>query len=588
MQPVDYTTLAALCHDLQKDWLPARVEQVHQSDRHTLALALRTLEKRGWLTLSWHPQAARLVLSAPPPKEPDTFTLSEQLRHQLKGLALTVVQMAQPWERVVNLQFGPRPGEAPQFHLYGEIMGKYSNLILTDGDNQIITVAHQVGAQQSRVRTVQTGQPYVPPPALLNEKPSLAEFLPSWQERVGLIPGPLGKQLLKTYRGLSPALVGQLLEGAGLDPNRETSSLGVEEWSALFAVWREWLTALDRGTFCVHAWGQGYRVFALTGTETAPAENCHPFIDHYYAQRLGQERFSQLRHQLRQTLKSHQTKLSQKQSVFQTRLAEAEDADGARRRADLLMAHLHLARPVLTQATLADFETGETVVIPLQPDKSWLQNAQSLYKQHQKLKRAQEKVLPLLEAVTTELAYLNQIGISLDQLEDETSAQERQILEDIRDELNEEGYVTLSHPRRRNKETVFNGSIFLSPSGYELWVGRNNRQNDLLTFRLAGDYDLWFHTQEIPGSHVLLRLPPGAVPEPQDLQSAADISAYFSQARQSEQAPVVYTRPKYVFKPKGAKPGMVVYQRETILWGKPANLIAYPKKGDLGGIGKIL
>ncbi|MEB3174865.1 MAG: NFACT RNA binding domain-containing protein [Cyanobacteriota bacterium] len=581
MQPVDYTTLAALCHDLQSDWLPARVEQVYQQDRHTLSLGLRTLEKRGWLTLSWHPQAARLVLSAPPPREPDTFTLSDQLRHQLKGLALTVVQLTEPWERVVRLQFGSRPGEPPQFCLYEEIMGKYSNLILTDGHNQIITAAHQVSAEQSRLRTVQTGQPYVPPPALLNEKPSLAESFESWQERVSLIPGPLGKQLLKTYRGLSPALAAQLLEAADLDKNRETPTLSAGEWGALFGVWRQWLRALEEGYFRPHSWGQGYRVVALTHLEAAPIQSCHPLIDNYYRYWLAEETFCQLRGQLRQTLKVCQTKLSQKQTVFQTRLTQAAGADGARREADLLMAHLHLAQPGLTQATLADFETGATVVIPLQPDKSWLQNAQSLYKQHQKLRRAQEKVLPLLAQVTEELAYLTQIGASLDQLDDGTSAQERRILEDIRDELSEEGYLTLSHPRRREKETGFNGSIYLSPSGYEIWVGRNNRQNDLLTFRLAGDYDLWFHAQEIPGSHVLLRLSPGAVPEAEDLQSAADVGVYFSQARQSDQAPVVYTRPKHVFKPKGAKPGMVVYQRETILWGQPMNIQKYAKKKEL-------
>ena len=110
-----------------------------------------------------------------------------------------------------------------------------------------------------------------------------------------------------------------------------------------------------------------------------------------------------------------------------------------------------------------------------------------------------------------------------------------------------------------------------------MWIGRNNSQNDRLTFRTASDYDLWFHTQEIPGSHVLLRLEPGSVPDDRDLQYAADLAAYYSRARQSEQVPVVYTKPKYVYKPKGAKPGMAIYKQESVLWGRPQEAKLYIK-----------
>jgi predicted ribosome quality control (RQC) complex YloA/Tae2 family protein len=114
---------------------------------------------------------------------------------------------------------------------------------------------------------------------------------------------------------------------------------------------------------------------------------------------------------------------------------------------------------------------------------------------------------------------------------------------------------------------------YRTPSGFEVLIGRNNRQNDQLTFRVAGDYDLWFHAQEIPGSHLLLRLEPGAVPEEADLRFAANLAAYYSRARQSDQVPVVYTEPKHVYKPKGAKPGIAIYKQERILWGQPQDVI---------------
>jgi Predicted RNA-binding protein homologous to eukaryotic snRNP len=146
-------------------------------------------------------------------------------------------------------------------------------------------------------------------------------------------------------------------------------------------------------------------------------------------------------------------------------------------------------------------------------------------------------------------------------------------LREVETELIQQGYLespSRAEGSRRASSASFNPYRFTSPSGFSIWVGRNNWQNDRLTFRVAQDQDWWFHAQEIPGSHVLLRLPPGAVAESEDLQAAADLAAYFSRGRFSDQVPVVYTRPKCVFKPKGSPPGMVVYQQEQVLWGRPS------------------
>ena len=126
--------------------------------------------------------------------------------------------------------------------------------------------------------------------------------------------------------------------------------------------------------------------------------------------------------------------------------------------------------------------------------------------------------------------------------------------------------------RRSSNDVTTNFYRHQTPSGFEVIIGRNNRQNDQLTFKVAGDYDLWFHAQEIPGSHVLLRLEPGTVAEENDLQFTANLAAYYSRARQSEQVPVIYTEPKHVYKPKGAKPGIAIYKQETIIWGKPQSV----------------
>ncbi len=571
MQPVDLTTLTAIAAELRAHWLPARLEQVYQRDRFTLCLALRTLRQRAWLHVCWHPQAAHLAMGTPPPKTPDTFTFSDQLRHQLGNLALTAIHAANPWERVLDLQFAKRPGEPALWHLYVEIMNKYSNVILTNAENLIVTAAHQVNEQQSSVRPILTGQPYELPPSLTRAIPSLSEFQQRWQDRVSVVPGLLKRRLLEAYRGLSPALVQSLIAMAGLDPNQTTETLTDGQWQQLFIRWLEWLQSLEKQEFQPGWTSTGYTVLGWQITE--PVGSVQELIHRYYTDYLNQQTFSQLEHQVQQKLKAALTKLRQKAQGFETRLQQSDQADAYRAQADLLMAHLHAWKPGMTSITLADFETEQPVKIPLDPEKNAIANAQALYKRHQKLKRARSAVEPLLAEVNAEIQYLEQVEAALCQLDGYQSSEDLQTLEEIRDELIQQGYLApgmgQTRPTKGQDGSTVDFHRYTTPSGFELLIGRNNRQNDYLSFRLAGDYDLWFHTQEIPGSHVLMRLPPGMVPEESDLQRAADLAAYHSQGRHSDQVPVIYTEPKYVYKPKGAKPGMVIYKQERVLWGHP-------------------
>lgn len=569
MQPVDFTTLTAACSEIRTGWLPSRLEQVHQRDRYTIAVALRTLKQRGWLEISWHPQAAHICIGDPPPRKPDTFTFSQQLVHQLGGLALVAIEAIAPWERVINLQFARRPGETALYHLYAEIMGKYSNVILTDAKNEIITAAHQVSQQQSTVRPIQTGQFYETPPKLTNTTPSLSESQERWQERVSLVPGAIKRQLLKSYSGLSAALLDTMLQAASLDPEAATDTFKPDDWQRLFQRWQEWLQALEEQKFHPAWTNNGYTVMGWGGV--TPAKDIQELVYRYYTDELNQQVFSQLRHQLTQKLNNILAKLRLKADTFKKRLQQSDQADEYRQKADLLMAHLQEWEPGMKEITLADFENNKPVAIALQPDKNAVQNAQSLYKQHQKLKRVKSAVEPLLAEVNGEIGYLEQVEDAIAQIDKYQTAEDLEALDEIRDELIGQKYLEDPEYRNRtsNESASTNFHRYRTPSGFEILIGRNNRQNDYLTFRVAGDYDLWFHAQEIPGSHVLLRLEPGAVPEQADLQYTANLAVYYSRARQTDQAPVVYTEPKHVYKPKGAKPGIAIYKQERILWGQP-------------------
>jgi predicted ribosome quality control (RQC) complex YloA/Tae2 family protein len=571
LQPVDFTTLTAIGAELRTDWLPARLEQVYQRDRHTVYLGLRTLKQRGWLMLSWHPQAARLCLSSDaPPRTPDTFTFSQQLKHQLGNLALDAIAPVAPWERALDLQFTQRPGEPALWHLYVEIMGKYSNVVLANQDNVIVTAAHQVSAQQSSVRPIQTGETYTLPPPLTDPTPKLTEPFDRWRERISLVPGPLRRNLQKNYRGLSSALTLSLIHVAALNPDQSTDSLSDHDWQRLFWRWQEWLQALEAEAFQPGWTAEGYTVLGWGVTQAV--DRIQTIVDRYYTSQIDRQEFVQLRHQLTQKLHTSLEKLRVKATVFQTRLQQSDVADRYREQADLLMANLHHWQLGMSTITLPDFTTEEPITIPLNPEKNAVQNAQAFYKQHQKLKRARKAIEPLLAAVNAEIHYLEQVEAAIAELETYQNSEDLNTLDEIRGELIQQHY--LNDPEYRNanltqKDSQSHPYRYTTPSGLEVLVGRNNRQNDQLTFRTAGDYDLWFHTQEIPGSHVLLRLTPGTVADAADLQFAANLAAYYSRARQSEQVSVIYTEPKHVYKPKGAKPGMTVYKHERTLWAQP-------------------
>jgi predicted ribosome quality control (RQC) complex YloA/Tae2 family protein len=574
MQQVDFTTLTAAVRELQLDWIPARVESVYQRDRYTLALSLRTLDKRGWIAISWHPQAARIVLTDPPPRIPDTFTLSQQLRSVLGGLAMTGMEMVSPWERLVRLTFGTRPGAEALYYLYVEPIGKYSNLTLTDADNLIITTAHQVSNKQSSVRTIETGRPYEVPPSLTDPMPNIEESIDRWIDRVSLIPDKLNQRLVRSYRGLSTILMNELITAAGLDPIQSTESLARSDWEQLFGYWQIWLKTLhqvDGYRFNPQLTDHSFSVMGWSKLDT-PVASVNQAIEGYYTQILDREAFTQLKHQLTQKLGTILAKLWVKANTFTAKLQESTGADEYRTNADLLMSYLQEWQPGMKQIILNDFETGEPIKIKLEPEKNAIQNAQFLYKRHQKLKRAKLAVDPLLAAVQAEIDYLEQVEESVLQLQADSTSDVCEMLQtllEIKKELIDTGYFPTADRLAKAELAETKPRVLITPSGFELLIGRNNRQNDRLTFKTATEYDLWFHAQEIAGSHGLLRITPGAVAEAADLQFTANAVAYYSRARQSQAVPVVYTATKHVYKPKGAKPGMVIYKHEQIVWGHP-------------------
>jgi predicted ribosome quality control (RQC) complex YloA/Tae2 family protein len=579
MQPVDVTTLSAIREELRRDWVPARVEQLRQEDSFTVQILLRTFNKSAWLVCSHHPQSARIHIRqfrdrGPAQKPPHPQAFISQLQDCLQGKVL--VQIEQPsWERVLILHFAARPDEPASHRLYVEIMGKYSNLVLTEAtaQNMILNCAHVVTDSQSRLRPMGPGDLYTPPPPLTSPEPSLSIPYSSWQARVSLLPKPVDQSLIQSYRGISKSLTHQLLTQAGIPITAKTQELGEAQWQALFGAWTAWLTTMQSGLFQPCLKDSGYSVL---GWECAAGQGktASAVLDQYYSQTTESQTFKNQQSRMLQVIQVALTKLDKKEAEFKERLLQAQDCELFRQKGDLLKANLHKIQPGQKVARLTDPHTGERFNITIDPAKDAITNAQQYYKRHQKAKRALEIIIPLLEGVYREEHYLATVQTALEQME-----QDLESLQEVQAELEEAKYLKVNPKNRpfRKTKTVFHG--YWTPHGLKIWVGRNNRQNEELSFKVAAPNDLWFHAQEIPGSHVVLQIPPGTIPHEEDLAAAAAVAAYHSRSRQESKVPVAYTECRHLRKLKGPLPGLVTYETFQVIWGVPdrVNLLTkYP------------
>jgi predicted ribosome quality control (RQC) complex YloA/Tae2 family protein len=551
LQPIDATTLRALVAELRRTLVPSRFEKAQQPDGHTLQVALRHLDGVQWLELSWLAEAPRLLAIPPPPRLGEGSTLASQVLHGLRGLALVAIHQ-QGWERVVHLEFAARPGDPIQRHLVLEIMGRHSNLFLLNAQRQVIALARQVRPEQSRWRPIGTGDPYAPPPALRGDCPRSDEPRDHWQRRLLTLPQPLEAALLETYQGVSPALVRQLLAappGGGPIPRADqlVGTLTDEEWDQLWHRWQAWLTAVEQERFSLHSDGRGgYRcwdgVGPTGGPSPLPLHTALAALTHAWLQCRDLERQRQsLQHRL-EACREREGRHVREQEALLEAAAGSEELQ-------------HQADALLCLAT---------------PSKEQIQEAQTLYKRARKLRRSGAAITPRLDAHRQRLAWLEEALVYADQADqpDQLAGLE----EDLRQMEPRANAASQARVRQRAKGEGHGAPPqpleLRSPSGLALLVGRNHRQNDWISMRQARRGDLWFHAQEVPGSHVVLKASEG-VADPLDLAAAADLAAHFSRGRGNQRVPVVMVPVEGLQRLPGAAAGTVRHRGGEIVWGHP-------------------
>ena len=549
----------AVLDEIRQKATGARVEKIHQPSRDTVILLLRCEQGREKLLFSPNPAAPRLHMTTASPEnpaEPPMFCML--LRKHLSGARLSGI--SQPaMERAATFTFDctDEMGFPVQKRLVAELMGRTCNLYLLGPDGRILDCLRRIGLDETSKRPALPGLLYQEPETITKLDPSVMEE----NDYVNLLCNRgadiLADRLMDTLGGLSPLVCREAaLFAAGSTDARvgELDIPGAAQKLSLF--FREhllhpapWYYPQADGTpkqfaFCpIRQYGQTLRADSFTA-----------LMDSFYIVKDRRDAMRQKSQGLRKTVSNLCQRLRRKLAIQEKELSATYDRERLRQLGDIVTANIHRIIKGQTQLEAEDFydEEMQVISIPISPILSPQQNAAKFYKDYTRMKNAEKELTKQIELGETELQYLESV---LDEL---TRAQTDQELEEIRQELHAGGYVRLDNAKKRMKQSKLAPMRFASTDGYPIYVGRNNRQNDELTFRGARKDDLWLHAQKVHGSHVII-VCNGTKPPDDTITQAAQLAAYYSESTGGQNIPVDVTPVKQVKKLPGAKPGMVIY-----------------------------
>ncbi|TWT28137.1 NFACT family protein [Planomicrobium sp. CPCC 101110] len=535
----------AMTRELQS-LVSGRISKVHQPNQLELLLHIRAQGHNHKLLISIHPSYSRVHLTAMAninPSEPPMFCML--LRKHIEGGVITEVTQHE-MDRLIILKIRSKNeiGDDIERELHVEIMGRHSNVILVDSQRMMIldSLKHLPPSVNS-YRTVLPGQPYVFPPSQGKKDPF---------QSIGGLAGLDEKELVGTFAGFSP------LNARELHFRMKDAS---DRTAAAQQFLDDFLSANPAGHY-VEQDGKSY--FSATelshlGSEEMTFPTLGELLDRMYFAKAERDRVKQQAGDLERWLQNEIAKLKLKLKKLQKEQDQAEKRDLLQLNGELIMANLHRITKGMKEIEVDNYYTDEKVTIALDPRKTPIENSQRYYSRYQKAKTALVKTREQIEKTIEDIEYfetlmqqVQQAGIS--------------DIEEIREELAEQGFMKAQKSKKKKKPVKPSVESYVSSTGIPISVGKNNKQNDYVTFKVAAKSDTWLHTKDIPGSHVIIH---DNEPDETTLLEAASIAAYFSKARESSSVPVDYTEARQVKKPNGSKPGFVIYFEQKTLFVTP-------------------
>ncbi|OCM95046.1 hypothetical protein AX252_00550 [Streptococcus agalactiae] len=525
-----------LTNELQEQIEKGRIQKVNQPFDHELVLTIRNNRRNYKLLLSAHPVFGRIQTTEANfqnPQNPNTFTMI--MRKYLQGAVIETIQQIEN-DRILEIVVSNKNeiGDHIKASLVVEIMGKHSNIILIDkNEHKIIESIKHVGFSQNSYRTILPGSTYIAPPKTNTINP----FDISDQTLF---------ELLQT-NDLSPKNLQQLFQGLGRDTALELSHClkdnKLNDFRQFFS--REYYPSLTEKSFSAVQFSSSHETFQSLGQ----------LLDYYYQEKAEKDRIAQQASDLIHRVQSELEKNIKKLAKQQDELLATENAEEFRQKGELLTTYLSMVPNNQDIVVLDNYYTNQTIEISLDRALTPNQNAQRYFKKYQKLKEAVKHLKGIISDTENTITYLESVETSLNHASMED-------INDIREELVETGFIKRrAHDKQHKRKKP---EQYLASDGKTIiMVGRNNLQNDELTFKMARKGELWFHAKDIPGSHVLIR--DNLNPSDEVKTDAAELAAYYSKARLSNLVQVDMIEAKKLNKPSGTKPGFVTYTGQKTL-----------------------
>ena len=549
--------LKAVLSEIRETAIGARVEKIHQPGRDTVLLLLKTQQGRQKLLFSMNPTAPRLHFTEQTPEnppEPPMFCML--LRKHLSGGRLKEVR-EMPMERWAQFVFDcvDEMGDSVEKSLVAELMGRTCNLYLTDKDGRIIDCLRRVGLDSAK-RPALPGLYYQLPQPPQKKNPEClleADYL-----EILSAPGSdlLSERLMDTLGGLSPLVCREAALFAAGDTDARL------EGRELLSVAQKLAAFFDKNlktpTPSLYADGGRPKQFAFCPIyqygQQETASGFSALLDGFYSVQSKQDALLQKSQTLRKTVQNLITRLQKKLLLQEKELTATYDRERLRQLGDILTANLHKMVKGTSSVRVVDFydENMGEIEVPISPLLSPQQNAAKYYKDYSKLKNGEKELTRQIEMGQQELSYLQSVLSEL-----KRAGSDREI-EEIRQELQDGGYVRPDSGKKRPKQGKLPPLRFESTDGYPIFVGRNNVQNQELTFRFARKDDLWLHAQKVHGSHVIISCG-GTVPPDDTVTQAAQLAAHYAETAGGQNIPVDVNPVRNIKRVPGGKPGMVIY-----------------------------
>ena len=559
-----------LCEEIESKIIDGRIDKIHQPERDELSIGIRSSSGSHNLFISVDSSIPYFTLNSlkkENPMQPPMFCMLLR-KHLSGGKIISFKQIG--YERVVVLTIESKNdfGELEEKKVFIEIMGKHSNIILTKEDFTIIDSIKRITPDMSRIRTILPGLKYT---MLESDKISPEDSFESWSKLIfkQSQQQKIYKALYMSIEGFSPFYANALISMTEVNADLPVSTLSDTDLKALYDANQKLISISKPKGYMLSDKEKGYVSIYFIDTHL-PHQNVEVFdslcegLEAFYGKSNRTLKLHQRLNDIRKAIQIKYDRSVSKKLKLLEEIKEAENAEHYKMLGELIYANLYQLSKGSNVITVLNYysENSEMIDIPLDVRLDPNENAQSYFKKYNKLRTAQKTLETQIAETDEMIQYLENVLIHMQTVESASD------IDELLNELADGGFIRKKYKKQKSKPSKPSVKHYKSSDGFDIFVGKNNYQNDYLTLKLASNKDLWFHTKVIPGSHVVIKTNASDVPD-QTIIEAATIAAYFSKAKQSSNVPVDYTLVKYVSKPNGAKPGMVIYTHNKTIYVTP-------------------